>query len=245
MRRALTFIAAMLVMLSSSACTEQTEENAFDLYEKSITAILDADSVQAVVKVKTISEAGGISEETNSETSVKMIMQGGSVQAEVKAPGTAYGVSGDVALYLKDNQMYINIQGQKIKRAMSEKDQKSLISTSQPAKFSASDVKEQKTENSGGKKKLTMTVKGDAMTETFRESLGEQFAQSQLSINDVSIEAIVGESGYLETVRLQYVITLSYAGQEMKMEMDVTSEYVQVGNVKIDFPSDLDTYRTY
>ena len=206
---------------------------------------MDADSVQVNVVIRAEIDIGGRVQSSDERMSLKLINQGGSVQAELTAPGEVYGMSGTMTMYIKDNQIYINYDGLKIRRTLTKAEQNSMFSTSQPAKYPASVVKEQETEVSGGKTTLRMTVSGDAIIDYYKKSTGNDLAAGKVEIRDAVITAVVGRSGCLETFSMKYTVIDSSGEQTAVRDVNISAEYIQVGNTTIDFPEDLDTYESF
>ena len=245
MKKGLMILTALLVLLTFSACGKKAGESAYELYAKGTEEILAADSMQVNAKLKTKMQGGGVNQEINMDMSMKMITQDGKLQAQIETSGEQFGLPGTMTIYIKDNETYMDVQGKKIKMQLPEGTLNGLTSNSQPVKLESSAVKEQKTEDVNGKKKLTMTISGDAMMETAKQQMSElleTYPGAQMTVGDVFIEAVVGSDGKLETISMKLNISATVAGQTMTMDMEMEAEYVQIGNVTIDFPADLDTY---
>ena len=244
MRKTLAVLAALLVLLTFSACGEK--ENAYDLYVKGSEEILKAESMSVNAKLKTKMQGAGINQELDVAMSMKMTMKNGKTEAEVITSGEQFGLpGGSITIYIKDNQTYLNMQGQKMKMQLPETYLNGITANSKPVELPASAVKNQKVEDVNGKKKLTMTISGESMMETVNAQMGELLAAypgTQMTVGDVIMEAVIGSSGQLETVNVKINVSVTITGQTLTMDMELDAEYVQVGNVTIEFPADLDTY---
>jgi hypothetical protein len=165
---------------------------------------------------------------------------------EMKMEQTTSGTGEDdivTTSYYKDGYLYTDMAGSKIKQEMSIDDALETASYSMP--LLSSWVKDKSSAPVDGGVEVSLVLDGSAISDLIAPELAELGEEADdATIGDATITAVVLKDGSLASQILSMKISLTVEGMSLDMNFVITLSNIKVSDsaIKIDFPTDLDSY---
>ena len=247
--RVLAAVLSLSIVFALSGCTAVTNllkpKDAYTLYTAATQNLDKADGYSMRMTMD-----GTLSSGSESQPYSTLI------EAKVNKPYTAamemsmdmeMSVAGqdiDTTSYYKNGVIYTDALGMKIKTKTDMDQLKGQLGT---ATFSKDAIIEQQRSQTDDGIELDFTVKGSALKSYVLDKSRTEDLQLpsgvQYDIDDVTIHAVIGKSGQLSSVKMDMPLTMTYAGQRIKAEMDVGIDDIRYGQQDITAPDDLEDYQ--
>ena len=244
MKKFLFVLTAVVMIFSIAACGE-SDASVYELYKKAADATNAADSFEADASLKMLIKSGGQTVDQSIDMAMKLVKNGESMDMQMSMSGAMFA-NQSVEMFIKDNNVYMQMQGMKLKLSGSEQ-YMSLGTTAQPVQFPESAIKEKQIEDVSEGKKINLVIDGKVLSETLFEQVGSTIegsglTENDINVGDVKIEAVIGNDDLMKSIKMSFEMSMSLLGQNASIEYEISLDYKQIGNVTIEFPTDLDTY---
>ena len=223
-------------------------QTAYSVYNQAYEALSKIDSFAAnTTMIMTTLTAGGempvamtgfIKMVNLSETEVEMQMD---MQTDYM------GFVMDSRTFYKDGMYYIDIAGAKNKVEVPLDQIMKQVSSTEAFIFSEDAIKNQNIVDKNGGKELSFTLDGNAVINEIFAQIGD-FADMMaadgidMSIGDVDFVVFIDGQNNLKTTWMSLNMDMSIMGDTASVNLETRLEYLQINNVTIDFPDDLDAY---
>lgn len=181
--------------------------------------------------------------DTTTKGTASVIMEGDKIQMAMDMEITANGEAQKSIMYYKDNMMYMDAAGQKIKMPMPMDD---ALASAKLVNLPGDPfymVKEIKKTTEDGKAVYTLELLMPEMSEVLgmMENLGLDASAPQIRFEDVSVKLAVGADGKIKdiSIAMKYDMTMTIEGEtiEAKCDMVSTVAVTRTGSaVTITFP---------
>lgn len=240
---------ALVLMLSMTACGGgETPKTALELYDTASKQLKEVDSFSAKTNMDLEMEAAGQTMNGTFSGEISQINKGED-QIELKAvmKTTGIGQSNAATTYYKDGFYYVDTAGQKAKMEMGIDDVMGranfgVVTIPEEA------VKEQSVEDAEGGKEIKLTLDGQKLMDEGANILGSmtdsmKSSSEKLTVGDLTLTALIDDSGNFKNSELSCPITATISGQEGKINLTMSIEVTQIGDVTFEFPADLDSYK--
>lgn len=259
MKKLSAIILAMLMLLTITACGNGNNDKAYEAYVAAADAVNAADSLSVKTSTKMQMSSGGETIHLNmvgtmqivktSETSIDMAMD---MTVEMEESPE---MSADLKLYYTNDTMYLDMQGVQMKKAATQEEVEDISSelATEAMKFPKEAIKNQKMSETGDETTIDLTLKSDAVNElvenataSIMDSLQKQLNlskdQMQATYADVLLHAVLSKDGSMRNVVMTVPMTVKADGESLDANVEISLDYLQVGDVTINFPEDLDSY---
>ena len=233
----------MVLFLGLTACDDSTGYDAFELFERSQEVMEDIDSMIMELDLTTEVLAAGISNETemNFRMSVEMLND---TEANVFLLGSTMGI--ELEIYFRDGYMYTDVMGERNREAMDFEDivemtGASLLESTLDVNLILSSSVE-RIEDGGYR--LNFTLDPIAM---FESALGDNIAGVPFSGDMIDEGALtmvfhLDEEYYLTHAEVDMDVTFSILGETGSVMIRLVAEYIQLGDVTVEFPAWVDEF---
>jgi hypothetical protein len=241
---AILLLLATVVAFALSACTSDHRE-AYLLYSEAARKINGAESVSMnfdndiTMEGQTI---GGIVK-VSTEGFITLISQGLGKQMYVAGTAESDGQTAEITMYYRDGVSYTESEGVKYREEESLEEVMAGFPTS-AEEFSASAVKRSAIRDVDGGREVTLTVNGDAMENTGRNTLTQLNVGEgvQLKYKDAKVVMRVDADGNPLEYRLDTEYEVSNASGKINTKIALVMNDFKIGGLKITFPTDLGSY---
>ena len=254
----ITVIMLVLVLaLSMAACGSNddsgsdnaNEESPLDLYNAASKKMNEVDSYSATADMEMAMSVQGQSIDTSSDVDMKIVnKEENNIEFQTKilteSPLTEQPIEQNQ--YYRDGFLYTEGQGAKTKTALNMEDAIKSANSASTGEISSDAVKEQSVTDKDGGKEVTLTLDGAKMKDQIGSAAGqlEQYGASvdDITMSDTKLVAVIDSDGNIKSNNMEFSMTTEVQGQEVTMDMKINMIVEQIGGVKVEFPSDLDTY---
>ena len=223
MKRILSVMLILCMLLSLAACEKDEGSSAYDLVDSAIkkTQALDSLDMKMVMDMSMAME--GITMDVPVEYSIKAVdVNGKNPKMAMVMSMETMGISVDMDFYMEDGYYYLSTMGQNMKFKAEAGDDYDMLGQTDNMMVELDEkyLKDTKVvTNSNGTKTVKLEMDSDAFMRVFKElidSTGEGAADGA-TINDISIsnavvEITVGKEGYIDTYKIKF---------DMNMKLDV------------------------
>ena len=250
MKKFVVILFMLLFVFSTTACAAGSlapkTALAYDIYSKAAEAMEDVESLAAdtVMTMTTtvdgeefeIEMSGFIKAVTLSETEVEM---------HLNMSTTIMGEKMNIEAFFKDGVYYMEMQGQKISMEM-PLEQVMQQAHTKLLDFPDTAIKNQQETKKDGGEELSFVLDGAVLTDAIAEQMGGLAdmlgEQADMTIGDIEYVVFIDGKGNLKTTTMNFSMEMGVMGETVPVSMEMSMEYVQINNVTIDFPNDLDSY---
>lgn len=246
LRSVIAIVLGIALMATPAFAAADPNAEAYKLYQQAMKKLNAAHSLEMTGTMDMSIQMGATSIETQAVTTTRQIMEDGKLQMEVLADMGDLGLS--TASYYKDGYFYQNVGGEKTKMSMPLNE---AVTAGQELDMNLTrDLLHNATieEVSGGTRiKFSISTEDVAamMEGTMDDVLGSIEEGMDLKLGKISYSILIGDNGMLKSMRMTMNATITV--EEMTMKTKITMNYkVKSVNklLKIDFPSDLASYKT-
>ena len=240
-----------IIALLVSACggnggsggKSESGKSAYQLYNEASQKMKDAQSYAMNLDMKVDMDMGG--------HKMSLVTTGNLKQVSVSADNPEMEMDFNIVIpgqpnqsmkaYYKDGYYYVDMAGKKTKMAMPLED---VLKQANAAvlDLDQSMIKEQKVNG----KELSFTLDKAAMDKLVGDSvagiLKQLSTQVGMTFSDVNVTATLDDQNQLSTINTKFSADVTAQGQTSKINYDMAMKVLQIGNVTIDLPKDLDSY---
>ncbi len=252
MKKWILLLSVVAMTLGVTACNggksaeKELPTTAYGLYTYASEAMKKVDSVAM--------NTNGTIDMTYAGQNMKMEMNG-SISEIIKSPtdidmmldmkNSVNGQAMPMKAYYKGGVYYIEVSGQKMKMDMPIDKVLEQANTG-TLDFPETAVTNQTLTDGKDGKELAFTLDGAALNDVMEKQLGslKQLLgdKADMHIGTIDLKAIVDKDGMLKSTHMIFPVSMDLSGQKMEMNCDLTTDITQIGGIKIEFPTDLDTY---
>ena len=247
MRKILLILFLLLFTLTSAACAAATNAVvAFDIYNQATAAMKNIKSLAADTRVKMIMSmnekeiaveiSGSIKSITISETEVEM---------QVDMNTIVMGQEIELKAFYKDGVYYVDTEGQKFSMELPIEQMKRQTNI-EALSFPVTAIKNQQITKKDNGNELSFTLDGTTLTDAVAAQLGDLSsilsAGVVMSIGDIEYMIFIDKQGNLKTTQMIFSMEVNMLGATVPFSAEINADYVQINDVTIDFPDDLDAY---
>lgn len=249
-RKFIKFATAALVCAGLLTFTGCGEKDPFTVYEEAAAKTSELKSVASTAKMNMKLSAQDQSIEIGMDMDMKILSPNGNdMQADIAMNMDMLGQNITMNSYFKDGYYYTATGDSKVKYIMDIKEMREQIAAnSVQTGLKKEDFKEISMEKKDKDYLFTFTINGETMSNVVDSAMGalsDMMAGSnmEMKIGDIPGTATVNKDNYISAMTMKMPLTMTVAGQEMKMDLDMDITYIDPGKeVTVDFPDDLDTY---
>lgn len=209
-------LTTMVMLLSLSACAPKKKPE--EIYAEAMAKYnsLSSQEMKALINM----ELAMVGENTTPDmtmniamdTNIKLVKQGESYEIQMDASTSLMGMAMDINYYFKDNYMYMDMMGQKVKQLVPIDEMQAQISGSQAQDIPMDMMdKFEMTTDKDGTNLFAFTVKKDAMDQYVKDSLG---AMGDAGLPDGDMNMEMGE--------MSGTLTVNKAGDVVAQTMNMT-----------------------
>jgi hypothetical protein len=260
---------------SDASGTDATASGeAYALYKSASDALSNAEGYTMDVNVDiSTGEDGGLGAiDTTSISHIEVSDPTGNIGMKSVQTTEVAGESMESTVYVKDDAVYTEMLGTKIKMTM---DIPQLLKQSNNmVDFAEDAIIDGGVSDVDGGKQITFTIKGDALAEYIDQQLGditggvtgdpaqdeaageeaaegtdetagEAEGSSGMTFGDSTITALIGPDGNFVEYTTEMSFAMNFGGVETSMSQKATITNIKIGKITIDFPSDLDSYEEF
>lgn len=256
MKKWLALLLACLMLFAVTACnnnsggddggTTEPERTAYEIYTEANERITEAGSAHMKMDMSMNASYGEETLEIAIDSDVKQIIHSETdVELEMAMNMSMMGQEIPTTAFYKDGVYYIEAQGIKQKMEMPV-DEALKQSNTELVSFPDSAIKDQSVESTSNGSKLSFTLDGQAMndmisgmTDDLTAALGDT---GSMEIEDIVMTANVDADGNLLDTDMDFTYTVSAGGESIPMNITIFLEVLQIGDVTITYPEDLDSY---
>jgi hypothetical protein len=249
MKKIVVMLLVLTLMLTMTACVgsgPKTAQAAYDIYSRAAEAMSNIESLAANTNMTMsmsyegeeikIELAGFIKEVILSETEVEM-------QLEMNT--STMGQDMEIKAFYKDGIYYMESLGQKVSMEM-PLDQMLEQANTKALSFPDTAIKSQRATEKDGGQELSFTLDGTVLTDAIAGQLGNLSAmlgeQPDMTLSDIEYMVFIDGKSSLKTTWMSFSMEMGMMGETIPVSAEISMEYVQINNVSIDFPADLDSY---
>jgi hypothetical protein len=256
-REIAAILLALVLMLTVAACTGSSSGGggggtqtalAYGIYSQASEALSKVNSLAANTQVIMKMFADGEELEVIMNGLIKVVRLN---ETEVEMELAMQTISEDITefkAYYKDGLYYLDSKDSKFSMEIPlEQIIKQTTSTTEALDFPETVVKNQKMTETGGGKELIFTLDGGAMIDEVAAQLGD-FAENmmvegvEIVFGDIEYAVIIDEQDNLKETRMSFDMEMKMLEETAFINAEIRMEYLQINNVIIDFPDDLETY---
>ncbi len=263
----LTAIILSLVMVLSISLGVSAAEDPKAVYlaaEEKTNALTSLDAQGAgTIKIEVIDNSTGTEQTASMDMGFDFNMQVNTEneqnpQVKMLMGMSILGESMDMEIYFRDNYLYMNLMGQKMKLAVPYAELEAALAQAQTGQtdqltslltqdFSDYYTNFAMTENPDGTKAFTFSIDAAKMNDLYSQiitAMGIALPQDvSISYRDMDCSAVVNTQGYLTNMAMQMGIDVDDSVTSVKVDMDITANYINPGqSVSVTFPDDLNSY---
>jgi len=247
-------IAAILLvgalMITMAACANEgpkTALAAYDIYSQAAEYMSNIESLAANTNMTMIMSYDGEEVEIAVSGFVKeIIISETEVEIQMEMTTATMGQEVEVKAFYKDGVYYMESSGQKFSMEM-PLDQILEQANTGTLTFPDTAVKDQLATEKGDGQELSFTLDGAAMTDVIAKQLGSLAAilgeQPDMTMSDIDFVAFIDGQGKLKTTWISFNMEMNMMGETLPISAEVSMDYLQINDVSIDFPTDLDSYQ--
>jgi len=222
--------------------------SAFSIYDQVNEALSDVKSFAANTNMVMTMFMDGEATDMEMTGLIKMVtLSDTDVEMQIDVKTVLEGVDVDVNSFYKDGMYYVDTPDGKFYMELPLVKMMEQASAAQTLSFSEEAVMNQKVVDKNGGKELSFTLDGEALMDEMFAQLGDLASTLGLDENDMSfgdVEYVVFIDGQnnLKTTKTSFDMEMSMMGETMTISSVTNLEFVQINDVTIDFPDDLDAY---
>ncbi len=225
----------------------EAQNDVYSQYIKASEELNAADSAILGTTMHMITSVGGETMETDTNGTITAIFGDGS-NIQMKMDMQLTGITEEaqsISMYYKDGFAFMEMMGMKVKMVMpvDEFTESANVAGTEAYGFSADGILSQlESKTADGKTELKFTVDKAYMNNLPTGQLDLGVETSDITISDVVITALLDTAGSLESINM--IFSASFTVQELaaSVDYDMTIDVIQLGDVTIEYPADLDTY---
>jgi hypothetical protein len=246
MKKNAVILVLLLFMLTSAACGSEKTVFAYDIYSQATAAMDSVKSLAADTNVKMKMSTAGMDFEVAMSGAIKAVtLSENDVEMQLDMLTSFMGQDIELKAFYKDGVYYLEADGQKTSMAMPlEQIQKQA--NIEALSFPDTAIKDQQMTNKDGGKELSFTLDGTVLSDTVTAQMGDLTALlgegAEMTIGDVDYAVFIDKQGNLKSTQMSFSMEMGLFGETMPCSMEISMDYVQINNVSIDFPADLDAY---
>jgi hypothetical protein len=235
--------------------------DAYALYTNAAEALQGADGYSMDMDIKMAMEIAGQSASTDITSNFAVNDPAGDIEMKSVQSMSLLGQDMVNTSYIKGGNLYSETLGQKMKMPMDAAMLKSQ--TSNVVLFPKDAIIDEKIDDADGGKKLSFTLKGEAMSDFVKKQMASvsEVEDLDISFGNAEISALVDGDGKMSectmTVSLAMDMGVADMGTEAEetstdaaaadaekfsTEMTINMKNIKIGKTAIEFPTDLDTY---
>lgn len=152
-----------------------------------------------------------------------------------------FGQSIDMTIYYKDGYLYTDVAGQKIKQKLSAEE--AMKQANYSDMFPEEAIKDQSVKDVEGGVELSFVVDGSALKDMIAGELAELgTSEDGANFKDANVVTVISKDGDLISQSIKMDFSMNIEGTDTEASIDVSISDIKIGDVKIDFPDDLDSY---
>ncbi len=252
MKKVISLLAMMVLALNLFGCgqsADTTGQNddvtaqAYELYTKANEEFAAAPSIAADMAMDMTMSMGEEAVVMNMEISMKQNnISEPDMQMQVQTMTRTDGVEIAMDMYYLDGFLYLEALETKTKTPMdiSEVPQQSTYNVS----FTQEAIEQASITQVNGDSLLEFTLNGGMVGDLLGElqELLPQELGAQANIGQVDLQALISPEGELREISMLYNLSVLMSGQTVEGSVEMRMENIEIGDVQIDFPQDLDSY---
>jgi len=257
MKRTVVLLLLLALTLSTAACAGEAGGGgggvggpktalAYDTYSQATEAMSNIESLIADTDISmTMSFAGQDMSVEMSGIIKQVILSETELEMQMNMRTITMGEEIDFITYYKDGVYYMELEEQKMCMEVPLEHIQAQANTEALA-FPDTAIKEQQATEKDGGQELYFILDGSTLTEAITKqigSIGDMLGeQSELTIGDIEYKVFVDAQGDLKTTWMSFEMEMNILEEAVPISMEASLNYLQINNVSIDFPADLDTY---
>jgi len=238
---------------SSEGTVSADGKTPYEIYLLSAELLADADSMIMDGRISMKMDMGGESMDITMNTLMEMVMHS-ETDVDMRMIATTVTDSGDMstAIYFRNGVMYMDMMemmGMQMKMEMPLEDMLEQVNTSGALDFTEDAIMDASMREVAGGTEISFTLSGEVMSDMVDSLTGGMLANvgldsSDMSINlgDVEYVVVLDSDNMLTSMDVSMSMSMEVDGERTAMDVSTAMKVVQIGNVVIDFPADLDDY---
>lgn len=248
MKKIVAILLVLTVMLTLAACEKAEPKTAlaYEIYNEATGAMSDIGSLAANTSVTMSMVVEGEEMVVEMSGLVKAVyISETEVEMQMDMATTIMGEDMEIKYFYKDGIYYMDAAGQKIAMEMPLEQMLEQANTEALA-FPDTAVKNQQVTEKNGGQELSFTLDGEALIDAVAGQLGSLSSmlggETNFSMGDIEYVVFVDGQDTLKNTWMSFSMELSVMEDTIPISAEVSMDYLQINNVSIDFPTDLDSY---
>jgi hypothetical protein len=230
--------------------------DAYALYTNAAEALQGADGYSMDMDIKMAMDIAGQSTSTDITSNFVVNDPAGNIEMRSEQSLSILGQDMVTTSYIKDGNLYSEALGQKMKMPMDAEALKAQASN--VVVFPKDAIIDEKIDDADGGKKISYTLKGEAMSDFVKKQMASvsEVEDLDISFGDAKISALVDGDGKMAecTITISFAMDMGAAAEEtttdaaaadaekFSTDMTINMKNIKIGKTAIEFPADLDTY---
>lgn len=249
MKQILTLALALLLMAGCSNGTAASVNldgmSAEEQYQKSVEVMQVINELEAEMNMELTMSYNGETMTQDSLTTMKIR----GINSDTPEAEIAVSAAGqDMTMYLKDNMIYMDMLGTKVKTSAADSGIDSSVDQVELDAYDPSVMLNLTSEKQGEDYLISYQMSQDLMNEYLGDQLStlqQQIPGAEIQINDASATTLIDKNAQVKQMVLNIDMDMGAEGETINFNMAMTIDYKNLNNVTIAFPEDLDSYQEY
>lgn len=242
MKKVISMLMAVLMIVSMAACSgsgekeNSTGKDPKELYKEASEKMEKLEEMDTKMVMKMDMSAAGQSVTMNMDVDIQSSKDGLAMKMSMDAAGQNV----DMNMWYKDNYLYMDVMGQKMKMASTEEDALASAGGIAMEEIESDIIKDISAKTEGENTVITFTADGSKMLDYAMSLLSSSDAVAgaeDVQVKDVACSVTVNKDTYITKMTMNLPMTMKISGQSMEATIDLTMTYNNVGQpVNITFP---------